>query len=207
MKSIFKILSVALIGLSFTACVEDIDTPSRGPVTNPEKEVAGTYTGTWTVDYTVDNQTTTYTVPGTMTLAAPTDGTSYRGFLTSNAVVPENNILDHKLTSAVNITPLTTATNYLVYNAVTPNGFSKDIAVTVLNAQNQIENTVQSYTTTITGQVTPLDAAGQPTKATATAYEMSIDFEYLYQCAELSGRRPKLVDYKQTYHFVGKLNK
>lgn len=207
MKNIFKILSVALIGLSFTACVESIDTPSRGPVANPEKEVAGTYTGTWTVTYTVGTAKTEYNVPGSMTLAAPTDGTAFRGYLTSNAVVPENNILDHKLTCAVNITPLTTATNYLVYNAVVPNAFNKDIAVTILNDKNQIEDAVNSYTTTITGNVTPLDAAGQPTKGTATAMELTVDFEYLYQCAELAGKRPKLVDYKQTYHFVGKLNK
>ncbi len=45
MKKIFKGLSIALIGLAFTSCVGDIDTPARGQQTNPEKTIQGVYEG------------------------------------------------------------------------------------------------------------------------------------------------------------------
>lgn len=59
MKNKFKFLSVILLGFAATACVEDIETPDRGPQGNPETEVQGTYTGTWTLEYT-ENTTVTH---------------------------------------------------------------------------------------------------------------------------------------------------
>lgn len=208
MKKILKLLSVAILGVCFASCVENIDTPDRGPQTHPEKEIAGVYEGTWTIDYTVGTTTTTYSIPGTMTLASDQDGTAYKGVLTSEAVVEEQPVLEHKLTTAVNVAPLNSAGRYLVYNAVTPNGFDKDILITKLNDQNVIEEAMTSIGSVVTGYALP---ATNKTEADAfpadAAYMLSIDFTYNYQCDELSGRRPKKVDYVQKYNFVGYLKK
>ena len=208
MKKILKLLSVGLLGVAFASCVKDIDTPDRGPQTHPEKDVAGVYEGTWTIDYTVDTNTTTYSVPGTMTLVADQDGTAYKGVLTSEAVVAELPILDHKLSTAVNVAPLNSAGRYLVYNSVVPNGFDKDILITKLNDKNVIEEAVASIGSVVTGYALP---ATNKTEADAfpddAAYMLTIDFTYNYQCDELSGRRPKHVDYVQKYNFVGYLKK
>lgn len=209
MKKIFKLLSVALIGLSFTSCVEEIDTPARGPQSNPEKDIAGEYVGTWTIDYTVGTSTTTFQIPGIMTLKPDAEGTAYKALLTSKAVVTEQPVLDHNLTSAVNVAPLNTAGRYLVYNSVETNGFDKDITITKLNDQNVIVEQVASYGSQITGYVLP--AASQSDDDAFTVadadYKLSIDFAYNYQCDILRGRRPAKVDYVQKYNFVGYLKK
>ncbi|MDE6741050.1 MAG: hypothetical protein K2J58_01825 [Muribaculaceae bacterium] len=206
MKKILKLMSVAFIGVCCASCVEDIKTPDRGPQTNPEKEIAGVYEGTWTINYTEGTTTTTYTIPGTMSLSS--DGTAYKGMLTSDAVVEEQPVLEHKLTTAVNVAPLNSAGRYLVYNAVTPNGFDKDILITKLNDKNVIEEAMTTVGSVVTGYALP---ATNKTEADAfpegAAYMLTIDFTYNYQCDELSGRRPKKVDYVQKYNFVGYLKK
>lgn len=201
-------MSVALIGICCASCVTDIDTPDRGPQTNPEKEIAGVYEGTWTINYTEGTTTTTYTIPGTMTLAADQSGTAYKGELTSNAVVEEQPLLDHKLTTAVNVAPLNSAGRYLVYNAVTPNGFDKDIPITKLNDQNVIEEAMTTVGSVVTGYALPstnkTEADAFPADA---AYMLTISFTYNYQFDKMNGKRPQKVDCVQDYTFVGYLKK
>lgn len=208
MKKIFKVLSVALVGFSFASCVEDIDTPNRGPQTNPEKEVAGQYVGTWTINYVIDSDTTSFAIPGTMDLNPNQAGTAYQGVMTSKAVVEAKPLLDHNLTTAVNISPLNTAGRYLVYNAVTPNGFDKDIVITKLNDKNAIEEANTTVGSQITGYVIPESRKSEADAFPAdAAYMLTVDFKYNYQCDIIVGKRPKKSDYVQVYHFVGYLKK
>ena len=201
-------MSVALIGVCCASCVEEIETPARGPQSNPEKEIAGVYEGTWTINYTIGTNTTTFTIPGTMTLATDQADTAYKGMLTSDAVVEEQPVLEHKLTTAVNVAPLNTAGRYLVYNAVTPNGFDKDVLVTKLNDQNVIEEVLTTVGSTVTGYALP---AANKTEADAfpegASHMLTISFTYNYQMDVLNGRRPQKVDYVQDYTFVGYLKK
>lgn len=201
-------MSVALLGLSCASCVTDIDTPDRGPQTNPEKDVAGVYEGTWTIDYTIGTETTTYSVPGTMTLTTDEAGTAYKGILTSEAVVADLPLLDHNLTTAVNVAPLNTAGRYLVYNSVVPNGFDKDIQITKLNDQKVIEEVVQSFGSQVTGYVIPASRATEADAFPAdAAAKLNVDFAYNYQCDVKKGNRYTKVDYVQKYNFVGYLKK
>lgn len=201
-------MSVALIGLSCASCVKDIEVPDRGPQANPEKDVAGVYEGTWTINYTVGTITTTFTIPGTMTLTPDQAGTAYKGVLTSEAVVEEQPVLDHKLVTAVNIAPLNSAGRYLVYNAVIPNGFDKDVLVTKLNDKNVIEEVMISVGSEVTGYSLP---AANKTEADVfpeeASHMLTISFQYLYQCDILRGKKPAKVDYVQDYTFVGYLKK
>ena len=201
-------MSLALIGLSCASCVKDIETPARGPQANPEKDVAGVYEGTWTIDYTVGSNTTTYTIPGTMTIAPDQAGTAYKGVLTSEAVVEEQPVLDHKLSTAVNIAPLNSAGRYLVYNAVVPNGFDKDVLVTKFNDQEVLEEVLISVGGTITGYSLP---AANKTEDDAfpegASHKLNIDFKYNYQCEIKRGKNKAKVDYEQKYNFVGYLKK
>lgn len=48
MKNIIKIISLFLICIGFASCNNEVGYPDPGPAGNPEKEAAGTYTGTWT---------------------------------------------------------------------------------------------------------------------------------------------------------------
>lgn len=201
-------MSVALLGVACASCVQDIDVPERGPQANPEKDVAGVYEGTWTIDYTVGTTTTSYSIPGTLTLAADQAGTAYKGVLTSEAVVEEQPILDHKLTTAVNVAPINSAGRYLVYNAVVPNGFDKDILITKVNDQNVIEEAMTTVGSVVTGYALP---AANKTEADAfpegAAYMLTTDFTYNYQCEILRGKKKQKVDYVQKYNFVGYLKK
>ena len=201
-------MSVALLGVACASCVKDIDVPDRGPQTNPEKDVAGVYEGTWTINYIIGTNTTTFTIPGTMTLAPDQAGTAYKGVMTSEAVVEEQPVLDHKLTTAVNIAPLNSAGRYLVYNSVATNGFDKDILITKLNDQNVIEEVMTTVGSTVTGYALP---AASKTEADAfpdgASHMLTVSFTYNYQMAEINGRRPVKVDYVQDYTFVGYLKK
>lgn len=69
MKTIIKGLFMAvMMCVCLTACREDAELPDRGPVTHPEVETAGVYTGTWTrLNTSTDTEEV---VPGTMTLKA-----------------------------------------------------------------------------------------------------------------------------------------
>lgn len=201
-------MSVALIGFSCASCVKDIDTPDRGPQSNPEKEIAGVYEGTWTIDYTEGTKTTTFTIPGTMTLAADAAGTAYKAILTSEAVVADQPILDHKLSTAVNVAPINTAGRYLVYNSVTPNGFNKDIKITKLNDENVFEEVMANYGSVVTGYVIPTAYKSEGDNFPEDAVSMlTIDFSYNYQCDGGTVKRPKKIDYVQKYNFVGYLKK
>ena len=201
-------MSVALLGVCCASCVEEIETPARGPQSNPEKEIAGVYEGTWTINYTIDTTTTTYEIPGTMSIASDQAGTAYKGMLTSDAVVEEQPVLEHKLTTAVNVAPLNTAGRYLVYNAVTPNGFDKDVLVTKLNDQKVIEEVLTTVGSTVTGYALP---AASKTEADAfpadASHMLTISFKYNYQMDVMRGKKLAHVDYVQDYTFVGYLKK
>lgn len=201
-------MSVALVGVCCASCVKDIDVPDRGPQANPEKDVVGVYEGTWTIDYTVGSNTTSYTIPGTMTLTPDEKGTAYKGLMTSEAVVAEQPLLDHKLTTAVNIAPLNSAGRYLVYNAVVPNGFDKDVLVTKFNDKDVLEEVLISVGGTITGYSLPAvnktEADAFPADAT---HMLSIGFSYYYQCEVKRGKGKAKIDYVQKYTFVGYLKK
>ncbi len=201
-------MSVALIGISCASCVKDIDTPDRGPQSNPEKEIAGVYEGEWTIDYTVGTKTTTYTIPGTMTLTTDEAGTAYKAILTSDAVVAEQPLLDHQLTTAVNVAPMNTAGRYLVYNSVSPNGFNKDILITKLTDEDVFVEMLVNYGSAITGYVIPnaYKSEGED-RPEDEVTQLTIDFVYNYQCDEGTVKRPKKVDYVQKYNFVGYLKK
>lgn len=205
MKKILKLLSVALIGVCCTSCVEEIDTPNRGPQANPEKEVAGVYEGTWTITFTDDTETSVYSIPGTMTLAPDQAGTAYKGMMTSYAVVEEQPLLDHQLTTAVNIAPINTAGRYLVYNSVVPNGFDKDITVPKLNEEGTaFEETLLSMGSVIIGYVLPSDRKTEADAFPAGADKMlTISFTYNYQYDGGTLKRPKKKDCVQDYTFVG----
>ncbi len=205
MKKILKLLSVALLGVCCASCVKEIETPERGPQANPEKDVAGLYEGTWTIKYIIGTDSTTYTIPGTMNLTPDQAGTAYKGLLTSDAVVAEQPILDHNLTSAVNVAPINSAGRYLIYNSVVPNGFDKDITVTKLtDDQKAVVETVISVGGVITGYSLP---STNKTEADAfpddASHMLTISFQYLYQCDIIRGRKPAKVDYTQDYSFVG----
>ena len=199
-------MSTALIGVCCASCVENIDTPDRGPQSNPEKEIAGVYEGTWTINYTEGTATTTYEIPGTMILAPDQAGTAYKAMLTSDAVVENQPVLEHKLTTAVNVAPLNTAGRYLVYNSVVPNGFDKDIQITKLNDQNVIEEAMTTVGSVVTGYALP---AANKTEADAfpadASHMLTISFTYNYQYDKMNGRRPAKVDCVQDYTFVGYL--
>lgn len=198
MKNIFKVLSIALLGLSFTACVEDIDTPARGEQGNPEKEVAGTYNGTWTVTYQEGENKTEYSVPGTITLS-PKGEQAYAAMLNVKCAVAERPSLDIDLTSATNVTPLTSASAYLLFNAVTPNGFTKTIETEA--------NVKGDYSTTFTGQIVPRNGEGDAVKVDPAYLDADLDFTYNYQKTVIVNRRPRKLDCKEIYHFDGTLNK
>lgn len=65
-KIIFGLFAVA--ALCMTSCKENVDIVEPGTQTNPEREVAGTYTGTWTRINTTDE--TQEEQDGTVTLTA-----------------------------------------------------------------------------------------------------------------------------------------
>lgn len=66
-KSIFLLFVVAV---SFSSCRDDYEMPDPGAPCNPEKEVAGTYTGTWTRTNAANGEV--IEKPGTLTLSSDT---------------------------------------------------------------------------------------------------------------------------------------
>lgn len=202
MKNIFKGLSIALIGLAFTSCVGDIDTPARGEQTNPEKTIQGTYEGQWTVTYKEDTKTTEYVVDGSV-VVNPMDR-AYAA--TVNVKAPFDNGLKIDLTSPANISPLTNANSYQVYNSVTPNGLTK-IAYEPDGTVVTKDDEPYSVSATFMGQVFPYNASGELVKEGAAYYEIVLDFTYAYSVQKIVNRRPRNVDYEEIYHFVGRLKK
>lgn len=196
MKNIFKLLSFACVSLAFTACVEDIDTPDRGPQPNPEKEIAGVYQGTWTVSYKEATTTTEYSAQGDV-VVTPKEY-AYAADVTAKVSFVENAGLNLDNTSAANISPLTNANSYQVYNSVTPNGFSKKL---------DNDGTILDLNTQFMGQIFPRDAQGELTKTDSATLEFVLDFTYTYQKTIIVNRRPRKVDCEEKYHFVGYLNK
>lgn len=199
MKNIFKVLSIALLGLSFTACVEDIDTPARGPQGNPEKEVTGTYNGTWTVTYTEGTAQTVYTTEGTLAVN-PNGDQAFSVMLNAKCNIAEKPSLDIDLTSVANVTPLTSASAYLVFNSVATNGFTKK------NVELQ-PGQFSDLGTTFTGQITPRNGEGDAVHTAPAYLQAVLDFTYSYQKQVKVNGRPKKLDCKEIYHFDGTLNK
>lgn len=205
MKNIFKVLSIALLGFSFTACVGDIDTPDRGQQGNPEKEVAGTYNGTWTLTYTENGKVTEYTCDGTATIA-PKGDQAYAGTVSVKAEFANNVGMSLETSSAVNISPLTNANSYQFYNSVTPNGFTK-VGKEVNGTPLQQGGADLKLSTTLMGQIFPRNAEGELVKEGAAYMQMTFDFTYQYQKQIKVNNRPRNVDCKEVYKFVGVLNK
>lgn len=67
MNKILNLL-LALLMISFVSCREDADTPDTGAVIHPEKEAAGTYSGTWEV-FKGEDKELQASYPGTITIA------------------------------------------------------------------------------------------------------------------------------------------
>lgn len=205
MKNIFKGLSIALIGLAFTSCVGDIDTPARGTQTNPENDIKGVYEGQWTVTYKEDTKTTEYTVDGTVDITPMNQAYA----ATVNVKAPFANDatgLNVDLTSPANVSPLTNANSYQVYNSVTPNGLTK-IAQEPNGTVVTKDNVPYAVSTTFMGQVFPYNASGELVKEGPAYYELVLDFTYAYSVQKIVNRRPRNVDYEEIYHFVGRLKK
>lgn len=201
MKNIFKLLSLACLSVAFTACVEDIDTPDRGPQSNPEKEIAGTYDGTWTLTYKEGTESGEYEAQGTVDVT-PTEF-AYAANIAINADFPQAPKYSLEKTSAANISPLTNATTFQVYNSVTPNGFTKEV-----DSNDEKGNpVVLSVNTQFTGNIYPLDADGELTKGEPKSLKFVLEFKYEYIKIIMNGRRPKKLDCNETYRFVGYLNK
>ncbi|MDE6484637.1 MAG: hypothetical protein K2L14_04520 [Duncaniella sp.] len=223
MKNIFKVLSIACIGAAFTACVDDVDTPDRGEQVDPVPAVEGVYEGTWTLVYTENTTVTEYTCDGKLTVAPLTrvddEGNSFVQKFAANITVDAdfaNNVGQSMVdfTSAANISPLTNALSYQMYNSVTPNGLSKiakDPDGTVVTYDTKVDDVDvtldRDINATFMGQIFPYTAEGELTKAAPAYLEAVLEFEYLYQKTVMNGRRPVKLDCKQTYKFVGKLNK
>lgn len=223
MKNIFKVLSIACIGAAFTACVDDVKTPDRGDQIDPVPTVEGTYEGTWTLVYTENTTVTEYTCDGTIQLAPLTrvdeDGNSFvqkfAAYVTIDAAFSDNvGQSMNDFTSAANVSPLTNALSYQVYNSVTPNGFTKiakDPDGTVVTYDTKIDDVDvtldRDVNATFMGQIFPRTADGELTKGTPAYFDAVLEFEYIYQKTVMNGRRPVKLDCKQTYKFVGKLNK
>lgn len=211
MKNKFKFLSVILLGFAATACVEDIETPDRGPQGNPETEVQGTYTGTWTLEYTENTTVTTYTCDGTMKLA-PKGEQAYAGIMTVDATFDNNAAMSISLSSAANISPLTNAGSYQIYNSVTPNGLTKnaknldgtEIMVDKTNPETGETKQVNlEINATFMGQIFPVNASGELVKSDPAALESVLDFTYTYQKTVMVNNRPRKLDCKEVYHFEG----
>lgn len=214
MKKIFRFLSVMLITGAFTACVDDIETPDRGQQSNPEKEIQGTYSGVWTVTYVENGVETVYTANGTLSVA-PKGEQAYAGIISAKANFTDAVGFNLDLASPVNISPLTNAGSFQVYNSVTPNGFTKEqknIDGTVVEVEVTKEDGSKvmepvELSTTLMGQVYPLNAAGERVKADPSAFEVVFDFTYTYQKEIIVNRRPRKVDCKEIYNFNGLCNK
>lgn len=97
MKTIIKGLFMAIMMcVCLTSCRDDAELPDRGPVTHPEVETAGVYSGTWTrLNTSTDAEEV---VPGTMTLKA-----GDKNYVTEINIKADDISLD--LTAMANIAP------------------------------------------------------------------------------------------------------
>lgn len=215
MKNKFKFLSVILLSFAATACVEDIETPDRGPQGNPEKEIQGTYNGVWTLEYTENTTVTNYQCDGTL-IVSPKDGQAYAAYLSIDASFSDNVGMSIDLSSAANISPLTNAGSYQMYNSVTPNGFTKvakeidgtELLVDVKNVETgETEKKPLEISATFMGQVYPVDAQGEHVTSNPVAFEGVLEFTYTYQKTILVNNRPRKIDCKEVYRFDGVCNK
>ncbi len=110
MKKIFSLMFLLCAAcLAFTACDTDDEdgVAGTGTPTNPEKEVAGVYTGV----YTQDKNGTLTTADGTLTLEA-----TEKAYITNVTVACPTFSLNYS--SVANITPA-----YSFYNNFPTNGF------------------------------------------------------------------------------------
>ncbi len=97
---------------SLAANREDAEIPDHGPVTQPQEEIKGTYTGEWTrQEEGTDNVTT---APGTAVFT-PADA-NYTTTITAKC---DDMSID--MTSVANITP--GGEGYMFHNTVATNGF------------------------------------------------------------------------------------
>lgn len=112
MKNIFKTLFCFLLIVGLASCNEEVGYPDPGPAGNPEKEIAGTYTGTWTKTNASNGSVTTGA--GTITFT-PGD----RAYVTDVKVESAELKIDmQSLANVVNYTE-----GYMFYNRETKNGF------------------------------------------------------------------------------------
>lgn len=112
MKNIIRTLFLFLVCAGFASCDNSVGIPDRGPQGNPEKEIAGTYTGTWT--RTLSGQTESTTSTGTITFS-PTD----KSYVTNVAVsCPDLNINMNAVANVVNYSE-----GFMYYNRENKNGF------------------------------------------------------------------------------------
>ncbi len=125
---------------------------------------------------------------------------------TVNVKAPFENGLKVDLTSPANVSPLTNANSYQVYNSVTPNGFTK-IATEPSGTVVTKDDVPYQVSTTFMGQVFPYNASGELVKEGAAYYEFVLDFTYAYTVQKKVNNRPRNVDYQEIYHFVGRLKK
>ncbi len=112
MKNIIKTLFLFLICAGISSCHEEVGYIDPGPQGNPEKAVAGTYSGTWTE--TLQSTGEVKTASGTLTLT-PGD----RAYVTDVKVNCADLNID--MQSAANI--VNYSEGYTYYNQDAKNGF------------------------------------------------------------------------------------
>lgn len=123
MKNIIKSLFLILVCVGFSSCNEEVGYIDPGPQGNPEKEAAGTYSGTWSraLQGTDDIVTST----GTITISA-----GDKAYIANVSVVcPELNLDLQSVANIVNYSE-----GYKYYNMEAKNGFGTTFEGSVLKS-------------------------------------------------------------------------
>lgn len=143
---------------------------------------------------------------------APKGEQAYAGIMTVDATFDNNAAMSISLSSAANISPLTNAGSYQVYNSVTPNGLTKnaknldgtEIMVDKTDPETGVTKQVNlEINATFMGQIFPVNASGELVKSDPAALESVLDFTYTYQKTVMVNNRPRKLDCKEVYHFEG----
>lgn len=131
MKNILKTIFMAVMCvITATSCDDKVGVADAGPVGNPEKEIAGTYTGVWSKTLNDDTQT----APGTITFTA-----GDRNYVANiNVSCPE---FDVNLSGTCNV--VNNSVGYVFYNQEAKNnGFGTPYTGRVVNGNASIKFTL-----------------------------------------------------------------
>lgn len=131
MKNIIKTIFMAVVCLvAASACSDEVGIPDAGPVGNPEKEIAGTYTGVWSK--TLDDNT--QNASGSITFSA--GDSNYKANISVSC--PDFNI---DLSGVCNV--VNNSEGYVFYNQEAKNnGFGTAYTGRVVNGKASIKFTL-----------------------------------------------------------------